>query len=566
MIGVLSKPQEILAVREFFELFKTPWEEFREGQDYDVVLTTGQHPAELQARLLLIYSSSATAMDLAQNLTLHRKPPQSRILFDEAPCPLYGGVAAFTSGSGETCLPLETGGASVCLQFYLGETKVFRLGYDLFSEVSLLLRQGQPAPNAPCPALDCHISILRWLILKAGLPLAEVPPVPAGAPFFACLTHDIDFLSLRKHLFDRTMLGFVLRASVGSVIAFLKGKIPFRRVLGNWLALLKLPLVHLRLCSDFWLPFERYSKADGRPATFFLIPFKRRDGQPPVGASSQGRAVQYDIQEIPHWVEFLHRHGCEVALHGIDAWHNAAAGREESRVHCASGGCRSGVRMHWLYFAPHSYKTLEDAGFEYDATCGYNEAVGYRAGTSQVFKPLEADTLLELPFQIQDTALFYPDRMNLSEKQARARCQPLIRNAVETGGVLTLSWHDRSLVPERNWGYFYGSLLKELEAARPHFATARQVVHWFRARRAITFSDVKVTTDHLEMNIRNICSDQQPGFVLRLSYMDACGRVSRQDTILRQGGRHTLALPGLGLLSSNRSFHPAEKVAGPTCN
>ena len=41
--------------------------------------------------------------------------------------------------------------------------------------------------------------------------------------------------------------------------------------------------------------------------------------------------------------------------------------------------------MHWLYFGDDSPKTLEAAGFDYDSTCGYNDAVGYRAGTSQVF-------------------------------------------------------------------------------------------------------------------------------------------------------------------------------------
>ena len=30
--------------------------------------------------------------------------------------------------------------------------------------------------------------------------------------------------------------------------------------------------------------------------------------------------------------------------------------------------------------------TLEKAGFSYDSTVGYNETIGYRAGTAQVFK------------------------------------------------------------------------------------------------------------------------------------------------------------------------------------
>ena len=48
------------------------------------------------------------------------------------------------------------------------------------------------------------------------------------------------------------------------------------------------------------------------------------------------------------------------------------------------------------------------AGATYDSTIGYNETVGYRAGTTQVYKPLEMTRLLELPLHVMDTAMFYP--------------------------------------------------------------------------------------------------------------------------------------------------------------
>ena len=37
---------------------------------------------------------------------------------------------------------------------------------------------------------------------------------------------------------------------------------------------------------------------------------------------------------------------------------------------------------------------LDEAGFEYDSTVGYNDAVGYRAGTSQVFRPRDEGELI----------------------------------------------------------------------------------------------------------------------------------------------------------------------------
>ena len=40
LIGVISKTNEEEAVQEFFELFKTPWEFYKENKTYDVVLIT----------------------------------------------------------------------------------------------------------------------------------------------------------------------------------------------------------------------------------------------------------------------------------------------------------------------------------------------------------------------------------------------------------------------------------------------------------------------------------------------------------------------------------------------
>jgi UDP-glucose/GDP-mannose dehydrogenase family, NAD binding domain len=145
------------------------------------------------------------------------------------------------------------------------------------------------------------------------------------------------------------------------------------------------------------------------------------------------------------------------------------------------------VRIHWLYFGAQSAMLLEKAGFDYDSTIGYNETIGYRAGTSQVFKHPDVDHLLELPLHIMDTALFYPSYMNLSDEQAGAATLPLIENATRFGGVLTINWHNRSLGPERLWGDAYVNLLRELRSTTPWFATASQTVAWFRKRRATSF-------------------------------------------------------------------------------
>jgi hypothetical protein len=190
--------------------------------------------------------------------------------------------------------------------------------------------------------------------------------------------------------------------------------------------------------------------------------------------------------------------GSEVALHGIDAWRDGEAGRfEKAEVTALTGQERIGVRMHWLYFDERSPQELDSAGFDYDSTCGYNDAVGYRAGTSQAFRFPTTRTLMELPLAIMDTALQFRGRMNLHRSQALQRCVAVVETMRRLGGTLVIDWHDRSLAPERQWGQLYADLLHEV-TTRHHvwFATAGDVVDWYRWRRSIRFrvdSNCRVT-------------------------------------------------------------------------
>jgi hypothetical protein len=158
--------------------------------------------------------------------------------------------------------------------------------------------------------------------------------------------------------------------------------------------------------------------------------------------------------------------------------------------------------MHWLCFDPASPRLLEEAGFQYDSTFGYNDAVGYRAGTAQAFRPPGVTNLLELPLHIQDTALL----SNSRKTDAWRVCDAILRNASKHGGVLTLLWHTRSLAPERQWGGFYQRLLERLKG-RVWYGSAGEVVEWFRKRRAFSFTDLT----------RNYKSEtcETPGLLLR---------------------------------------------------
>ncbi len=487
MIGVMAKTGEATAVEEFFELFKTPWEPWQPDRKYEVVIATTDTVPEVESRLLLIFRSRSTSIDARHGIVPGASVRGTVIQLENGSLPIYGESLTLAAASGVPRITTKLGSTGLSLD--LPDQQIIRLGYDLFEEIGHLLADGQPVEWAHSPTADLHVALLREWILAAGIVLVEIPPTPAGHPFIACLTHDIDFFGIRRHRFDATMWGFLYRATLGALIDFARRRIPLARLARSLGSAASLPLVHAGLVRDFWLPFEWYLRVERElPATYFVIPFKGRAGERLAGNRPQRRACAYDVDDLGEWPARLTREGCEVALHGIDAWHSAKLGEvERARVQAVSGGREIGVRMHWLLHDERTPRVLEDGGFAYDSTGGYNETPGYRHGTGQVFRPPGCRTMLELPLHVQDGALFLAKRLNLRESDAWNRCEPFIRHASRAGGVLTVLWHDRSHAAERFWGDFYLRLLQGLKVLKPWFATATQAVDWFRRRREATF-------------------------------------------------------------------------------
>jgi len=491
LIGVIPRSDQLEAAEEFFQLFKTPWEFYRPGRSYDVLVVTADEIPQSDARIILAYGATAKSTDVSCGITA-RLLYEPAILNDQGvPMPIYGDLAALENSDGGT-IRLTADAGAVGIAFDLAGHTLIRLGFDLFEEVKVLLSTGQPAEHAHVPTLDIHIRLLREWILSAGVALLEIPPVPAGHSFTVCLTHDIDFAGIRNHRFDHTMWGFLYRSTLGAVRRLLCGRIQLRRLLQTWRAAASLPFVYLGLAKDFWEPFQWYLEVEeGLGATYFLIPFKGYAGERVPSAHASRRAAAYDLDSLSHSIAALTAGGCELGVHGIDAWYSVAKGREErARIEQVSGTSCSGIRIHWLLRDENTVSALEESGYSYDSTVGYNETIGYRAGTSQVFQPRGAKRLLELPLHIQDGALFYPDRMDLSESEAEMYCGVLIQNAKDLGGMLTLLWHDRSHGPERFWGDFYANFVRKLKSSDPWFATARQAVNWSRKRREARFESV----------------------------------------------------------------------------
>jgi hypothetical protein len=488
MIGVAAEGSSSWVVEEFFELFKIAWEPAVKTRKYAAVLSAGQPIEDFQADSFMLFGSSACDADRLAGVEIDELTGPSVVRWGDTAFPVFGKLALLQGSGG--ILRHENG--TVDCRYHARGRSIQRVGYDLFLEVEQLLTAGQPEEWASVPTLDWHIALVRALLRDAGTEYIEIPPKPVGAAFICCLTHDIDFCGITRHRFDRTLAGFVVRASVITISDFVRRRRTLGEAIQNFAALLSLPLVYLKLLPDFWNPFRDYAQADGdRGSTFFVVPFKHRPGVGPDGVQHPSRGVGYQVSEITELLRTASDGGAELAVHGIDAWRDVEAGRAElAALQSAGGHADAGVRMHWLYFDSGSPARLDQAGFAYDSTVGYNGTVGYRAGTSQVFRPPRVQRLLELPLSIMDSALLFPGRMGLSAAEAIRRCENLVEHARQWGGTLVVNWHDRSLAPERLWRRSYQQLLAEIEkGADTWFATARDAVGWFRWRRSIRITE-----------------------------------------------------------------------------
>lgn len=517
MIGVVVHASERVIAAEFFELLKTPWEFFQSGKRYDVLIcTSGQIGCE-SAALLLVFGGDQMPLD-----SEHKKQVSSNsggfVVSDEGKrIPIYGKLASFP-GSPNSLLAVDGTNQPGTYVSRCGDAAVLRIGYNLFAEVRFLLTEGQPAENSGIPTLDEHIACVRNWVTLAGIPLVEVPPVPEGYKFMACLTHDVDHPAIRNHWCDHTMFGFLYRASIGTLRDVCRRRKSLGSLRKNLEAVCLLPFVHLGLTRDFWRGFDRYLEMEEVPgSTFFVIPRKNYAGRTSEGPAPWLRRCRYEVDQLGPQLKRIVAAGGEIGVHGLDAWFQADEGRKEREIISRAVGARiDGVRMHWLFFDSNSPAALDQAGFEYDTTVGYRETIGYRAGTAQAYKPPVASKLLELPLHVMDTALFYPSYLHLREEQAEQLVWRLIDDAERSGGALTINWHDRSIAPERLWEDFYLKMLHELRHRGAWLPTCSKAVAWFRSRRSAVIESKRETGGALRVQGWVETAPQVPGLKIRI--------------------------------------------------
>jgi hypothetical protein len=227
-------------------------------------------------------------------------------------------------------------------------------------------------------------------------------------------------------------------------------------------ALAGLPLHRLRGTDPNWR-FEALLETErsrGAASTFFLL----------AGHSDPHDGPSPDVYERlrPRLVETILAGGGEVGLHGsYRAASDAALLGSELEVLRGLGAEVRGQRFHYLRVDPHAnLASLPALCLRYDATLGFPDAPGFRAGIAHPFRPWDFAgdrplDLVEVPLAAMDVTLGEDRYLGLSAREAELPLLSLLDWAAEHGGAFSVLWHtdrfDRATA--QGWDRLYARLL-----------------------------------------------------------------------------------------------------------
>jgi len=271
-----------------------------------------------------------------------------------------------------------------------------------------------------------------------------------GKRFAVALTHDVD-TPLRGY---RGAIGRMLQKS--SFIAPAKPRDPYWNF-DNWIA--------LEQKYGFKSAFFFYASADRHPL----------DPHYDIGDALFSKLIR-KIDDL----------GWEVGLHGsYQSYNNAGLLlKEKARLERILKKNIEGVRQHYLRFDIRStWKEQSRAGFLYDATLGYNEALGFRAGIAHPFHAFsEIDSkrlaIVELPLTIMDGVLFSEAPKDI--EGATRRCLAILERTKESGGCASILWHQRVWDDKDypGWREVYENILRHLRKEDAWVTSPNEIVKW----------------------------------------------------------------------------------------
>jgi len=345
------------------------------------------------------------------------------------------------------------------------------------------------------PWVDLAVGALRRRLDAAAharnARLERVPRWKNGAPFAAALSHDVDDVRLRSVRQALRLLG-TARAPASYAVR------------GGLSALAR----SLPAGRDPYAQFERWADEESRRgfrSTFFVFA-RPRGAHENDALYTLGDRVPFEGRrpKVGTMFRTLAGAGFEVGLHGsYESWRDPEMlAAQRTALARATGQEVRSTRQHFLRFdVANTWAAQERAGFTADATLGYNEGVGFRAGIAAPFHPWDpargapgaagsgdgmphggGRELLEVPLTLMDGALFRA--MGLGREEAMARTLSHLEAIEAAGGMAGLLWHPNaaaeSLFP--GWWDCFIAALDHLAARGAWVTSVGEMADWWRER------------------------------------------------------------------------------------
>lgn len=189
----------------------------------------------------------------------------------------------------------------------------------------------------------------------------------------------------------------------------------------------------------------------------------------------------YNLQLMQKAIKVLRQldlEGFEIGCHlGFDAWKDIQT--MSSQKHALEATLNRGPlhvsRQHWLKFSLHdTWRSLEALNVSVDATLGFNDRPGFRAGTARPFLPWDharsaPHKIMAIPTVLMDSHLFHYADMPPDERDDTVK--KLFKEIALVSGASAIIWHPHTLANDYGWRPQFERILIMMEEEGFHSMT-----------------------------------------------------------------------------------------------
>jgi len=276
-------------------------------------------------------------------------------------------------------------------------------------------------------SLSSHRNVLDPKVSKFLLENNLEIEYPEEKKFAVCMTHDIDNVYYSRLRVIYSSFKYLQKLQIKNAM-----RMVFNNTHKKWNVLWNF--------NDIMNIEKKYEAK----SSFFFLALKEDE-----------QDFRYRIENLEYEIGNIVDNGFEVCLHGGQSAYNDldVIIEEKQRLEKISGERIIGYRNHYVMFkVPDTWEMLSKAGFEYDATFGYADMVGFRNGMCHPYFPFNLITnkeinILEIPLNIMDTTFdeYLPFDINGQWEIIKY----LIDTVEKYNGVISIIWHNKNMIGDK---------------------------------------------------------------------------------------------------------------------